>query len=77
MEELTASGEVDAEKKQARMNICDSCEFLKPVWIGGEFNEETNSYGKFTDKILCEACGCNAPWFTGYNIASCPMGKWQ
>lgn len=58
---------VDKEISEARMKICESCEFygmqdVKINWMGEK---------------RCQKCSCYMPMKTTLAIASCPVGKWD
>lgn len=74
--ELIKSGLIDIDIRNSRINICENCNDYLPIWIGGEYNPETKSYGIWSPKTTCKHCGCNMPWKTRFNAASCPLNKW-
>lgn len=74
--QLIKSGLVNNSLQKERISICESCDDYLPVWIGGEYNEETKSYGIWSQRITCKHCGCNMPWKTKFKAASCPLKKW-
>lgn len=77
VKQLMASGFVSKQIQKQRINICENCDDYLPLWIGGEFNTETKSYGVWTSKITCKHCGCNMPWKSKFKSASCPLEKWK
>lgn len=60
--------EVSDELRDYRLSFCRPCEFLVPVYIGGE--------DRWTGKVLCNECGCSVNYKTTRSDESCPIGKW-
>ena len=76
MQRLADSGHTDQATASARLAICRTCPELKAQYIGGEYNPETQDYGVWTDKQLCDQCGCIMPWKVTFVAADCPLNKW-
>jgi hypothetical protein len=57
---------VNKEISNARIQICESCEFY------GANQAETS----FVNNKLCQKCNCFMPVKTTLATAKCPIGKW-
>jgi hypothetical protein len=75
--DLIKSGFVTDKIQKQRIEICNSCDDYLPLWIGGEYNPDTKTYGIWSPKTTCKHCGCNMPWKTKFKAASCPLEKWS
>lgn len=73
---LAASGFTSDSITEGRLKVCGDCPEYSAQFIGGEWNQETGQYGKWTEKKICNLCGCTMPWKAKFNAADCPLGKW-
>lgn len=76
MQRLADSGPASEELSNKRLSICQNCPELQAQYIGGEYNPETQGYGVWTEKQLCNLCGCMMPWKVKFMAADCPLNKW-
>lgn len=57
---------VNTEISNARIQICESCEFYGAGQVKGNFIKDQ----------LCQKCNCFMPVKTTLVNAKCPIGKW-
>ena len=60
--------EVSKEVEKERYSFCVDCPFFLPIYIGGE--------DRWTEKAVCDQCGCRVDYKTTRKNEHCPIGKW-